>query len=73
MALRISIGAGRRQLVQQPIVGEHDQSGRAVGLAFAALTVPAIVSRLTQRDAPTWLDVRFDWRTLSFLIGLSAV
>ena len=35
--------------------------------------MPAIVSRLTPSDAPTWLDVRFDWRTLSFLIGLSAV
>ena len=75
MALRVSIGAGRGRLVQQVLVESAilTVGAVAVGLLFAALTVPAIVSRLTPSDTPTWLEVRFDWRTLSFLIGLSAV
>jgi predicted permease len=68
MALRVSIGAGRGRLVQQLLVEAALLAAGAcvLGIAFARVAAPAIVSRLTPATNPTWLDLRFDWRALAF-------
>ncbi len=76
MALRLSIGAGRWRLIQQLMVESALLSGLAslLGLLFAAITAPAIVSWLNPADQPAYVDFRLDWRVLTFasLLGLSA-
>jgi predicted permease len=74
MALRVSIGAGRGRLVQQLLVeaGLLAAGACLLGIAFARVAAPAIVSRLTPATNPTWLDLRFDWRALTFSAAVCA-
>ena len=72
MALRLSIGAGRGRLVQQLLVEAAAISCAAVllGAVFAAIAAPTIVSLLAPASAPAYLDLRVDWRVLSFIAVL---
>jgi predicted permease len=72
MALRISIGAGRRRLIQLILV----QSGllalvaSVLGALFAAWSAPFVLSLVNPPDNPARLDLPADWRVLLFGIGL---
>jgi putative ABC transport system permease protein len=68
MAIRISVGAGRRRLIQQMLIESALIAGAAcaLGLAFASLMEQAIVGVLAPTDFPIYLDLQLDWRVLSF-------
>ena len=72
MALRISIGAGRRRLVQLILV----QSGllaffaSLLGAAFAAWAAPFVLGLVNPPDNPARLDLPADWRVVLFGLGL---
>ena len=72
MALRISIGAGRRRLVQLILC----QSGllallaSGLGALFAAWSAPFVLSLVNPPDNPARLDLPADWRVLLFGCGL---
>jgi len=72
MALRISIGAGRRRLVQLIL----SQSAllallaSVLGAIFAAWSAPFVLSLINPRDNPARLDLPADWRVLLFGFGL---
>jgi predicted permease len=72
MALRISIGAGRRRLVQLIL----SQSALLVLLAsvlgsfFAAWSAPFVLSLVNPPDNPARLALPADWRVLLFGFGL---
>jgi predicted permease len=75
MALRASIGAGPRVLVQQVLVESSvlTLAATALGLLGASLAVPLIISMLTTNENPVYLDARADWRALLFVAALGAV
>ena len=72
MALRISIGAGRRRLVQLIL----SQSAllalfaSALGAFFAAWSAPFVLSLVNPPDNPARLALPADWRVLFFGFGL---
>ena len=72
MALRISIGAGRRRLVQLIL----SQSAllalfaSALGAFFAAWSAPFVLSLVNPPDNPARLALHADWRVLLFGFGL---
>jgi len=72
MALRISIGAGRRRLVQLIL----SQSAllaifaSVLGALFAAWSAPFVLSLINPPDNPARLDLPADWRVLLFGLGL---
>jgi predicted permease len=72
MALRISIGAGRRRLVQLIL----SQSAllallaSALGAFFAWWSAPFVLSLINPPDNPARLDLPADWRVLLFGFGL---
>ena len=74
MALRLSIGASRQRLVQQMLVESAIVAGAAclLGLLFAEFAGPAVVQTLSSPDDPVSLDLRSDWRLLTFA-GLLAL
>lgn len=76
MALRLSIGAGRRRLLQQLLVKSALVAvvSSGMGLLFARAAAPFIVSMLSTRDMSVYhpvvyLDLHPDWRVLAFLVG----
>jgi putative ABC transport system permease protein len=71
MSLRLSIGAGRGRLIQQVLIesGLVAVGSCAIGLVFASLAAPAVVSMLTSASDPVQLDLRADWRLAGF-VGL---
>ncbi|MDP8980469.1 MAG: ABC transporter permease [Acidobacteriota bacterium] len=72
MALRVSIGAGRRRLVQL-VLAESAWIGllaAAAGLGFAWWAAPFVVSRLNPPDNPVRLALPADWRVLVFGLAL---
>jgi predicted permease len=75
MALRLSIGAGRRRLIQQMLIESAIVAGAAcaLGLLFAAAAGPAVVDMLASADDPVRLDLRMDWRLVAFAAGLTVV
>jgi predicted permease len=72
MALRISIGAGRRRLVQLILVQSALLALLASGLGafFAAWSAPFVLSLINPPDNPARLALAADWRVLFFGFGL---
>jgi predicted permease len=73
MALRVSIGAGRRRLVQMVLV-EGAWLGflaSAIGGLFAWWAAPFLVSRINPPDNPARLILPMDWRVLGFGLVLA--
>ena len=72
MALRISIGAGRRRLVQLILTQSAllAMLASVLGAAFAAWSAPFVLSLVNPRDNPARLDLPADWRVLLFGFGL---
>ena len=73
MAMRVSIGAGRRRLVQLVLV-ESAWIGvlaAALGGLFAWWSAPFVVSRINPPEDPVRLSLPADWRVLAFGVGLT--
>ena len=68
LAVRLSLGAGRRQLMRQLLVESIMLSlaGAAAGLVIAAWGSRALVAMLTTRTNFTFLDLTMDWRVFGF-------
>jgi putative ABC transport system permease protein len=73
MALRISIGAGRRQLLQVVLVESAILALMAtfLGALFAAWSAPFVISTINPPDNPVRLDLPADWRLLLFGVALT--
>ena len=72
MALRISIGAGRRRLVQLILVQSALLAlfASVLGALFAAWSAPFVLSLINPPDNPARLALPADWRVLLFASGL---
>jgi predicted permease len=73
MALRISIGAGRRQLLQLLLVESAILAllSSVLGVLFAAWSAPFVVSTINPPDNPVRLALPADWRVLLFGVALT--
>ena len=73
MALRVSIGAGRRQLVQLVLVESTILAlfSSALGSIFAWWSAPFVVSMINPPDNPVRLALPADWRVLAFSFALA--
>ncbi|MGC2768155.1 MAG: ADOP family duplicated permease [Candidatus Acidiferrum sp.] len=73
MALRISIGAGRRQLIQLVLVESAMLAlvSSAIGALFAAWSAPFVISTINPYDNPVRLALPADWRVLLFGVALT--
>jgi putative ABC transport system permease protein len=73
MALRISIGAGRRQLIQLVLVESAILAflSSILGALFAAWSAPFVVSTINPHDNPIRLALPADWRVLLFGVALT--
>ncbi len=72
MALRISIGAGRRRLVQLILVQSALLAlfASVLGALFAAWSAPFVLTLINPPDNPARLALSADWRVLLFGFGL---
>ncbi|HKF01348.1 MAG TPA: ADOP family duplicated permease [Candidatus Sulfotelmatobacter sp.] len=72
MALRISIGAGRRRLVQLILAQSALLAllASVLGASFAAWSAPFVLSLINPPDNPARLALPADWRVLLFGFGL---
>ena len=72
LALRVSIGAGRRRLVQLILVESTMLAigAAALGIIFAWWAAPFVVSRINPPDDPARLILPADWRVLVFGLAL---
>jgi len=72
MALRISIGAGRRRLVQLILCQSALLAllASVLGVLFAAWSAPFVLSLINPPDNPARLALPADWRVLLFGFGL---
>ncbi len=75
MALRISIGAGRRRLVQLILAQSALLAllASVLGAFFAAWSAPFVLSLVNPPDNPARLALPADWRVLLFGFGLMIV
>ena len=73
MALRVSIGAGRRRLVQLVLVESAWLAFLAsvLGAWFASWSAPFVVSRINPPDNPARLFLPADWRVVAFGLALT--
>jgi putative ABC transport system permease protein len=73
MSLRLSLGAGRGRLIQQMLIESAIVAGAAclIGVMFAMVAAPAVVSLLRSADDPVLLDLRVDWRFVTFISGMT--
>lgn len=75
MALRVSIGAGRRRLVQLIVAHSVLLAALAsvLGAWFATWAAPFVLSLVNPSDNPARLSLSTDWRVLLFGFGLIAL
>ncbi len=75
MALRISIGAGRRQLIQLVLMESTILAllSSAIGAIFAWWSAPFVVSMINPPDNPVRLALPADWRVVLFGVALTFV
>jgi predicted permease len=75
MSLRLSLGAGRGRLIQQTLIETAVVACAAcvLGMLFATVAAPAVVSMLRSVDDPVLLDLRLDWRLVAFMCGLTVL
>jgi len=75
MALRISIGAGRRRLIQLILAQSALLAllSSVLGAFFAAWSAPFVLSLINPPDNPARLALPADWRVLLFGFGLIIV
>ena len=75
MAVRLSLGAGRWQLVRQLLLESVMLSlaGAAAGLLVAGWGSRALVGMLSTRTNTVRLDLSLDWRVFAFTAGVGVV
>jgi len=75
IAIRLAVGAGRRQLVRQLLLESFllALAGAAVGFLLAAVAAHAISRIQLPLPFPVAFDFNVDWRVGLFTLGLSAV
>jgi predicted permease len=75
MALRLSIGADRRRLIQQLLIESAIVAGVAslLGLVFAAAAGPTVVGMLAPPEDPVRLDLRLNWRLIAVAGSLTVL
>jgi predicted permease len=75
IAVRLSVGASRRQLVCQLLVESLllSLTGGALGILFAVWTTRGLLSLLPSGNSVLMLSASPDWRILLFNIGLSLI
>jgi putative ABC transport system permease protein len=73
MSLRLSIGAGRRRLIQQALVesGLLATAASVLGFVFAIVVAPAMVGLMSSSANPAYLDLRPNARLFALLGGLA--
>src|SRR5262249_21970176 len=73
MALRVSIGAGRRRLIQLVLVQSAMLAifASVVGAIFAWWSAPLVVSMLARPNEPIRVILDTDWRAFGFSLGLA--
>lgn len=74
LAIRAAIGASRLDLARQCLVEAAllTVAGLALGAVFAAWAVDVMVAQVSNEAVPIMLDVRPDWRVLTFAGALAA-
>ena len=75
IAIRLAIGAGRRQLVRQLLIESFllALAGAGVGFLLAAVAARAISSFKLPLPFPIAFDFNVDWRVALFTLGLSLI
>ncbi|HZZ41201.1 MAG TPA: ABC transporter permease [Acidobacteriaceae bacterium] len=75
IAIRLAVGAGRRQLVRQLLIESFVLSLAGAGLGFllAAVAAHAISRVQLPLPFPIAFDFNVDWRVALFTLGLSAI
>ena len=74
IAVRLALGATRRQLIPQLMLESLllSGAGAALGLSFATWGSRALVAQLSMLDTELLFNLAPDWRVLGFTIAISA-